>query len=201
MSRRNRASSSFSGWTESSGNQPNGSLRRTRTFERVKYGKVQHGSQQTPASGDTNSRKGRQVAGIRLVTAAPLDQESPGSSPGGATRRSSTTSVGRAFLFLRPLLPFPLQFLRPMTSRPGARPILSARSFPYCRPSCWRPHKTSFDLALEEGAADTEASMSAWTCPTCYLRISKRLIRPSSIRKIWRPILSNTKFPLSMARS
>jgi hypothetical protein len=34
-----------------------------------------------------------------------LDQESPGSSPGGATRRSDTTSVGRTFWLLRPLLP------------------------------------------------------------------------------------------------
>jgi hypothetical protein len=66
--------------------------RQTPTFERVKDDKVRHESLQTPASGDTNSRKGWQVAGIREITAAPLDQESPGwppaaygSSPGGAT--------------------------------------------------------------------------------------------------------------------
>ncbi len=50
----------------------------TSTFERVKYGKVRHESHQTPASGDTNSRKLWQVAGIQVLTVAPLYQESPG---------------------------------------------------------------------------------------------------------------------------
>jgi hypothetical protein len=51
--------------------------------------------------GDTNSRKGVQVAGIRVVTAAPLDQESPGSSPGGATEgQVSTWGADLAFLCL-----------------------------------------------------------------------------------------------------
>jgi hypothetical protein len=45
------------------------------------YGEIQHETQQGSASGDTNSRKGLQVAGIRGVLVAPLDQESPGSSP------------------------------------------------------------------------------------------------------------------------
>src|SRR5262249_47442824 len=54
------------------------------TFERVKYGKVRHQTQQTPASGDTTSRLSSRVAGIRVLIVAPLDQESPGSSPGGA---------------------------------------------------------------------------------------------------------------------
>jgi hypothetical protein len=71
-------------------------VRQTPTFERVKYGKVQHERRQTPASGDTNSREGLQVAGIRLVTAAPLDQESPGSSPGGAIEPGN--DFGRAGL-------------------------------------------------------------------------------------------------------
>jgi hypothetical protein len=35
----------------------------------------------------------------RTLTSAPLDQESPGSSPGGATRRSDSTSVGRGLRF------------------------------------------------------------------------------------------------------
>jgi nucleotide-binding universal stress UspA family protein len=39
-----------------------------------------HETQQTPASGDTNSRK------IWAAIMAPLDQESPGSSPGGAMK-------------------------------------------------------------------------------------------------------------------
>ena len=34
-----------------------------------------------------------------------------GSSPGGATRRSDSTLVSRAFSFLRPLPPFLLQFV------------------------------------------------------------------------------------------
>jgi hypothetical protein len=60
-----------------------------------------------------NKLSGKVAPGCRT-----LDQESPGwpsaafgSSPGGATRRSDTTSVGRAFSFLRPLLPFLLPFL------------------------------------------------------------------------------------------
>src|SRR5215207_8548118 len=47
-----------------------------------------------------------------------LDQESPGSSPGGATRRSDTTSVGRAFSFLRPLLAFLLAVHRRLDPYP-----------------------------------------------------------------------------------
>ena len=35
--------------------------RQISTFARVKYGKVQHETQQTPASGDTNSRKGSKL--------------------------------------------------------------------------------------------------------------------------------------------
>jgi hypothetical protein len=58
-------------------------FQQTLTCERVKYDKVQHESQQTSASGDTNSRKWLQVAGVRTVIVAPRDQESPGSSPEG----------------------------------------------------------------------------------------------------------------------
>ena len=55
-----------------------GKGQQTLTFEWVKYGKVRHESPQTPASGDTNSRKWLQVAGVQGVLVAPLDQESPG---------------------------------------------------------------------------------------------------------------------------
>jgi hypothetical protein len=41
----------------------NGNADNRLTFERVNYGKVQHESQRTPASGDTTSRKRLQVAG------------------------------------------------------------------------------------------------------------------------------------------
>ena len=58
----------------------------TSTSERVEDGKVQHETSENPAAGATNSRKWLQVAGIDAVTAAPLDQESPGSSPGGAMK-------------------------------------------------------------------------------------------------------------------
>jgi hypothetical protein len=56
----------------------------------LEYGKFRHESQQTPASGDTNSRKWLQVAGVQADTAAPLDQESPDSSPGGATESAAS---------------------------------------------------------------------------------------------------------------
>jgi len=58
---------------------------------RVNHGKVVHSSQQTPASGDTNSRNYLRVARALTITTAPLDQASPawpsaasGSSPEGA---------------------------------------------------------------------------------------------------------------------
>jgi hypothetical protein len=73
--------------------------RQVRASERVKYGKVRHETRQTPASGDTNSRKGLQVAGIRGVLLPPLDQESPGSSPGGTTGRPGTIQLGGKKLF------------------------------------------------------------------------------------------------------
>jgi hypothetical protein len=73
-------------------------LQQTLTFERVKYGKVQHGSQRTPASGDTNSREWLQVAGVEAVTVAPLDQESPGSSPGGAMKPGNDLPVAGLLL-------------------------------------------------------------------------------------------------------
>jgi hypothetical protein len=76
--------------------------RKTTTFERVRHGKVEHGSHQVPASGDTNSRKWLQVAGVQGVPVAPLDQESPGSSPGGATGRSETTCLVSGLFVLRP---------------------------------------------------------------------------------------------------
>ena len=44
--------------------QPSDPARPSLSSGRVKYGKVEHSSQQTPASGDTNSRKGLQVAGV-----------------------------------------------------------------------------------------------------------------------------------------
>jgi len=62
------------------------SIRQTPTSERVKSSRVRQDGRQTPAAGDTNSRKWLQVAGIQVVPVVPLDQESPGSSPGGATR-------------------------------------------------------------------------------------------------------------------
>jgi hypothetical protein len=80
----------------------------TSTFERIKYSKFKHKTQQTPASGDTNSRIGQQVAGIRGVLMAPLDQESPGSSPGGQLEgpippwrigRSSSSARCRGFCY------------------------------------------------------------------------------------------------------
>ena len=57
----------------------------------------------TPESGDTSSRKWLQVAGIWVLLAAPLDQESPGSpqkvafgsSPGGAM--PTVNNRGRLF--------------------------------------------------------------------------------------------------------
>ena len=77
-------------------------LRPTSTSVRLDYGKVRRGTRQTPAAGDTTSRLVSQVAGIHWVNRAPLDQESPGSSPGGATQRPKTTSV---VLGLRPSRP------------------------------------------------------------------------------------------------
>jgi hypothetical protein len=53
----------------------------TSTFERVKYRKFKHETQQTPAPGDTNSCNWWQVAGIWVLMMAALDQESPGSPP------------------------------------------------------------------------------------------------------------------------
>jgi len=61
------------------------SIRQTPTSERVKSSRVRQDGRQTPAAGDTNSRKWLQVAGIQVVPVVPLDQESPGSSPGEAT--------------------------------------------------------------------------------------------------------------------
>jgi len=58
--------------------------------ESGKGGTVRH---QSPAAGDTNSRKRLQVAGIQGLPVAPLDQESPGSSAGGATESSATKFV------------------------------------------------------------------------------------------------------------
>ena len=52
-------------------------VRQTPRFERAKFDKVR--CPQVPASGDTNSRDHLQVAGVEVVTAAPLDQEGPGS--------------------------------------------------------------------------------------------------------------------------
>jgi hypothetical protein len=60
--------------------------RQTPTSDRAKDGKVRHQGQQTPASGDTNSRKGCKLLEFRVFSAPPLDQESPGSSPGGAMK-------------------------------------------------------------------------------------------------------------------
>jgi hypothetical protein len=73
-------------------------IRQTRTHVRANDSKVQHSHQQTPALGYTNSRESWQVAGIWLVTVAPLDQESPGSSPGGAMKPGN--DLGRAGLRL-----------------------------------------------------------------------------------------------------
>ena len=73
----------------------------TPASERVKCGKVEHETQQTLASGDTNSRKWWQVAGVEAVTTAPLDQESPGSSPGGAIKPGNDLAVVGLRLFTR----------------------------------------------------------------------------------------------------
>lgn len=59
-------------------------------FERVEHGKVERSSQQTAATGDTISRLYVQVGGIQAVTITPLDQESRGSSPGGATESAAS---------------------------------------------------------------------------------------------------------------
>jgi hypothetical protein len=68
----------------------------TSTSERVKYSKYKHETQQTPASGDTNSRKGLQVAGIQVFLRPPLDQESPGSPPKGGLRLEPGGATGSA---------------------------------------------------------------------------------------------------------
>jgi hypothetical protein len=57
--------------------------------------------EQSSASGDTSSRKRLQVAGVRVVLMAPLDQESPGSpqkvafgsSPGEAMAGATAPAV------------------------------------------------------------------------------------------------------------
>ena len=70
-------------------------------FERVKHGKVERSSQQTPATGDTISRLYVQVAGIQAVTITPLDPESPGSSPGGAMKPGNDLALVGLRLFTR----------------------------------------------------------------------------------------------------
>jgi hypothetical protein len=65
----------------------------TSTSERVKYSKFKHETQQTPASGDTNSRKGLQVAGIQVFFEAPSGsgeswfEPRRGDAEGGSPRR------------------------------------------------------------------------------------------------------------------
>ena len=69
------------------------------------HSKVEHQSQQTPAADDTDSHNWLQVAGVEAVTVAPLDQESPGSSPGGATRKPCIDLRWGAFDFFgRPVV-------------------------------------------------------------------------------------------------
>jgi hypothetical protein len=92
---------------------PLGSVRRGRPpescrsfsgHERANYGR-------NPGTDARQVAESQQVVLNVCLGDRTLDQESPGSSPGGATGRSDAISVARAFSFLRPVLPFLLPFL------------------------------------------------------------------------------------------
>jgi len=73
-----------------------------------------------------------------------LDQESPGSSPGGAIRRSDTASVGRAFSFLARPRSGTLAHVgrRPLSPRSHAADALPAGALLFCRCQHWTPRNS-----------------------------------------------------------